>query len=96
MANLLFLEDFRQMTTLFYAPPRGRPNASQSKTGRSEAARSWLAISKTGQHIERMVALQQLEKLRICMTMHIPKLLKAICDLAQTMNDQIAPVKNKS
>jgi hypothetical protein len=48
---------------------------------------------KTGQHIERMVALQQLEKLRICMTMHIPKLLKPICDLAQTMNDAILRVK---
>jgi len=43
-----------------------------------------------------MVALQQLAKLRICMTMHIPKLLKLICDLAQTMNDQIAPVKIKN
>jgi hypothetical protein len=48
---------------------------------------------RIGQHIERMVALQQLEKLRICMTMHIPKLLKFICDLAQTMNDAILRVK---
>ena len=48
---------------------------------------------KIGQHIERMVALQQLEKLRICMTMHIPKLLKPISDLAPTMNDAIQRVK---
>ena len=48
---------------------------------------------KIGQHIERMVALQQLEKLRICMTMHIPKLLKLISDLARTMNDAIPRVK---
>jgi hypothetical protein len=33
--------------------------------------------------MERMVALQQLEKLRICITIHIPKLLKPISDLAQ-------------
>jgi len=84
------------MMTLLRAAPRPPCTAPQSKTGRSEAARSWLAISKTGQHIERMVALQQLEKLRICMTMHIPRSLKAICDLAQTMNDQIARVKNKN
>ena len=48
---------------------------------------------KIGQHIERVVALQQLEKLRICMAMHIPKLLKTISDLAQTMNDAIPRVK---
>jgi hypothetical protein len=48
---------------------------------------------KIGQHMERMVALQQLEKLRICMTMHIRKLLKPICDLGQTMNDGVAAVK---
>ena len=48
---------------------------------------------RIGQHIERMVALQQLEKLRICMTMHIPKLLKLICDLAQSMNGRTARVK---
>jgi hypothetical protein len=48
---------------------------------------------KIGQHIERMVALQQLEKLRICMTMHIPKLLKPITDLSQIMNDAIPRVK---
>jgi hypothetical protein len=44
--------------------------------------------------MERMVALQQLEKLRICIAMHILKLLKPICDLAKTMNDGIARVKD--
>ncbi len=48
---------------------------------------------ETGQHIERMVALQQLEKLRICMPMHISKLLKLITGLTQTMKNAIPRVK---
>jgi hypothetical protein len=92
MVNLFFLGQIVGKTAPFRAAP-DRP-ALLHKAKRAALRRPVHALDpKIGQHIERMVALQQLEKLPIRRTMHIPKLLKIISDLARTMSSAIAPVK---
>src|SRR5882724_13310856 len=88
MVNLFFSGHILGKMAFLRAAPN-RP-ALLHKAKRAALRRPVRALDpKIGQHIERMVALQQLEKLRIRMTMHIPKLLKLISDLAPTMSSAI-------
>jgi hypothetical protein len=79
MVNLSISAEFGQITA-FTRHPEAAHKAKRAALRRPVRTSRRLE-SRSGQHIERMVALQQLEELRIGMTMQIRKLLKDIFNL---------------